>query len=713
MPSPAARDSGSTIWTDARTAAVAAVALLALVFATVWTYRVAERLTVQRAEERLQFALNAQVAALDVWLDGEASLLLRISSEPEIRREVVALLARAGSRQLTVPQLLALPEAKRLGAKLDPILATHNFENFAVLDSSRRIIASSERELVGLNSSVYGAAAVQQLATRGAAIVPPFLLQERGGTRFRPVLLAAVAIREGPDTPVLGWLDVRLDARSRFEPLLASGRFGTTGETFAFARDAMLISPSRFEELLRRLRLLPSDASVATTLRLADPGADLTAGERPIGSVEQWPLTAMAKSAVQGADGVNVDGYRSYLGREVVGAWRWLPRYELGVAAEQSHDEAFTGLQIVWRAFLLLLGLLLVGIVGMIIGSRLLARAESRARRAEQLGQYVLERRIADGAMGTVWRARHALLRRPTAIKVLAPGRTSSRALARFEREALLTSQLTHPNTVAVFDFGQTPGGTFYLAMEYLVGLSLEELVHRHGPVPERRVVHILKQVLGSLAEAHAIGLVHRDVKPANIMLCHRGGIPDFAKVLDFGLVKDRDEHDSNLTVDGVAVGTPLYMAPEASAASGDVDARSDLYSLACTAWYLLVGEPPFPGRIAHQVMRRHAEETLPSLSERAPFPVHPALEEAILRCLAKDPRHRPESAASLAELLTNVVEPAIGAWSMEEAEAWWSEHEPDRMGVVTEVTMASSPGERLTVDLGKRDTLQDTRSPT
>lgn len=708
MPSSAARTPGGTIsWPHARTAAAVAVALLALVAATVWAYRMVEQLTSQRAEERVQFAVNAEVAALDVWLDGEATLLLRIASQPDIRQEVLALLRRSGARRLTVPELLASSEAARLRVKLDPVLATHNFENFAVLDSTRRIIASSERELVGLNSSLYGAAAVQQLATRGAAIVPPFLLQERGSSRFRPVLLAAVAIREGPDTPVLGWLDVRLDARSRFESLLASGRFGRTGETFAFTRDAMLVSPSRFDEQLRRLRLLPADAAASLSLRLADPGADLLAGARARGDATAWPLTAMAASAVQGNDGVNVAGYRSYLGRQVVGAWRWLPRYEIGVAAEQSHAEAYAGLQIVWRAFLLLFGLLLAGVVGIVIGSRVLSRAERRARRAEHLGQYVLERRIADGAMGSVWRARHALLRRPTAIKVLAPGRTSATALARFEREALRTSQLTHPNTIAVFDFGRTPGGMFYLAMEYLVGLSLEQLVARHGPIPERRVVHLLKQILGSLAEAHRSGLVHRDIKPANIMLCHRGGIPDFVKVLDFGLVKDRVQIDPHLTMEGAAIGTPLYMAPEASAASGEVDARSDLYSLGCTAWFLLVGEPPFPGRVAHQVMRRHAEEGPPSLAGRAPFPVHPLLEDAIARCLAKDPRHRPQSASALAELLTAVVEPEIGVWSLEEAEAWWRTCEPDRIGIVAEA-VADATGERLTVDLGQRGALRE-----
>ena len=192
------------------------------------------------------------------------------------------------------------------------------------------------------------------------------------------------------------------------------------------------------------------------------------------------------------------------------------------------------------------------------------ARLHREVSQARRVGQYTLQKRIGGGGMGQVYLARHALLKRPTAIKLLRPDQTSPLTIARFEREVQLTSQLTHPNTIEIFDFGRTPEGLFYYAMEYLPGLTLAELVRQEGPLPAERVICILRQVCGSLKEAHAVGLIHRDIKPQNIMLCERGGQWDFVKVLDFGLVKQLpDGHAPQLTADQQVSGTPLYIAPE------------------------------------------------------------------------------------------------------------------------------------------------------
>ena len=177
--------------------------------------------------------------------------------------------------------------------------------------------------------------------------------------------------------------------------------------------------------------------------------------------------------------------------------------------------------------------------------------------------------------MGTVYKARHALLRRPTAVKLLNPEMISDTAIARFEREVQLTSGLTHPNTVAIYDYGRTASGVFYYAMEYLEGINLDELVKRFGPLPEARAVYVLRQVCASLAEAHAAGLVHRDIKPANIILTFRGGLHDFVKVLDFGLAKlAGDLREPALTSANVVAGTPHYVAPEAVTRPDQIDAR-------------------------------------------------------------------------------------------------------------------------------------------
>src|SRR5262249_51653920 len=223
--------------------------------------------------------------------------------------------------------------------------------------------------------------------------------------------------------------------------------------------------------------------------------------------------------------------------------------------------------------------------------SRILFRLRTEVADARKLGQYTLQQEIGHGAMGVVYRASHALLRRETAIKLLAPARNSETDLRRFEREVQATARLTHPNTVAIYDFGRSPDGVFYYAMEYIDGLSLDQLVRVHGPQPPERVIHILRQACGALDEAHRVGLIHRDIKPANVMACVRGGVADVVKVLDFGLVKP-PAGDVTQSAANVPMGTPLYMSPEAIENPAAVDGRSDLYALGATGYFLLTGTP-------------------------------------------------------------------------------------------------------------------------
>jgi serine/threonine-protein kinase len=295
-----------------------------------------------------------------------------------------------------------------------------------------------------------------------------------------------------------------------------------------------------------------------------------------------------------------------------------------------------------------------------------------QVRKAMQLGQYVLEEKIGEGGMGVVYRASHALLRRPAAIKLL--NHDAEHGMTRFEREVQITAKLTHPNTVAVFDYGRTPDGTFYYAMEFLDGVSLEELVESHGPQPARRVVHILLQAAGALEEAHANGLVHRDIKPANIMLTERGLLPDVVKVLDFGLVKDLDGSDTNLAASNVntLMGTPHYMSPEAIVDPANIDGRADLYALGATAYFLLTGERVFDGANLVEVCSQHLHQEPKRPSRKQPEAA--ALDAIVLACLAKKREDRPKDAAALAAMLEDVRE-EIGEWTREEARAWWAQH--------------------------------------
>jgi serine/threonine-protein kinase len=284
------------------------------------------------------------------------------------------------------------------------------------------------------------------------------------------------------------------------------------------------------------------------------------------------------------------------------------------------------------------------GVAGVYLVSRTIYGLRSAVAKAVQLGQYVIHEKIGEGGMGSVYRASHAMLKRPTAIKVIPPDRAGETATARFEREVMATSRLTHPNSVAIYDYGRTRGGVFYYAMELLDGEDLERLVEREGAQPMARARHILRQLSAALAEAHDAGLVHRDIKPSNVMLCTRGGVRDFVKVFDFGLVKDIGAPASvQITSEQTITGTPLYMAPESMLAPEQVGPPADIYGVGCVAYFLLTGRTPFLGNSVVEVCAHHVHSAPEPPSKHAPV-VTTELDAIVLRCLEKRPEARPSA---------------------------------------------------------------------
>ncbi len=314
--------------------------------------------------------------------------------------------------------------------------------------------------------------------------------------------------------------------------------------------------------------------------------------------------------------------------------------------------------------------------------SRIVNRYTVRLKRARDIGSYELVMKLGEGGMGEVWVARHRMLARPAAVKLIRPEllgedqHSREQALRRFEREATATAALRSTHTIDVYDFGVTEDGAFFYVMEFLEGLTLDAIVRRFGPVGPARTIYLLRQVCHSLGEAHARGLIHRDIKPANIFSSRLGPDCDYVKVLDFGLVKETTEVGSqpDVTAPGAAAGTPAFMAPEMALGNPDVDGRADIYALGCVAYWLLTGQHVFSGATPVATILSHVRETPAAPSSRTETPVPAELDALILDCLAKDPGDRPQTTA---EIVARLDEMQVPAWTDEDARRWWALHGP------------------------------------
>jgi tRNA A-37 threonylcarbamoyl transferase component Bud32 len=641
---------------------------------------------------QLEALLKTEAAMLETWLKIQESNAMTQASDQGVREDIYRLLDQpavvSGSSASVVasPEVVALRESLR--KQLQPALMAHHYEGFAVLDRNRMVIASDQSSLVGQN---YAATEVDQLMERLLAgetlVTAPFPSQsvirdERGVMRAGvPTMWVLSPVRDATFQPV-AILGLRIRPDREFTRIMQLGQIGTTGETYAFDRTGRLVSNSRFDEQLILLGILPDteDARSILNVQLRNPGGDMTRGYRPTKRRSELPFTRMAESAISGQSGVSVDGsFADYRGVPVATAWTWLPRYELGVATKLDAEEAFRPLYILKLAFWGLMGLLILAAIAIFVFTLVVARMRREAQKAaiesQKLGQYTLEKKLGSGGMGVVYKGHHAKLRRPTAIKLLNVDKVNDSSIERFEREVQITSQLNHPNTVAIYDYGRTEEGIFYYAMEYIEGIDLQVLVDKYGPQSEARTIHILRQVCGSLYEAHSLGLVHRDIKPANVMLARRGGEPDVCKVLDFGLVKALDSRSgAQQTNANSLTGTPLYMSPEAIQTPDAVDPRSDLYAVGAVGYFLLTGKNLFDTENIVELCQAQVSRPPVPPSERIGRQISSELEGAIMSCLEKLPARRPQTARDLIQLLSR--SPAGLKWSIEEADHWWGRHE-------------------------------------
>ena len=640
-----------------RTRVVLLLLLLTLLGVGVWAYRgVGDSLREIRATG-MQTLLNTQVGTLEQWIAERRHEAEQLAGDAELNADIVRLVAgRGGDGKHIVESILGKAAAIGVTAVL-------------VIEPRGGIVASSEAQRTGRSVSPDFRAHLAPVLKGRSAFVRPYSAPGGGGsTREIGRAWVAAPVRAA-DGRIVAVLALGSPVDKGFSALFEAARPGHSGEAMAFDAEGWLLSPSRHAADLQQRGLVP---------RLSLPDGE---AER---------LTLLASQAVarrdEGGEGILLVPYPNYLGREVIGAWRWLREHDIGVAVELEASEAYAPLTYLQIGFGVVLLLIFAVWLSGFLSPSALAALLRRDGRARQLGPYRLLRQIGEGSISNVYLAQHRMLKRSAAVKVLKTQSTTEEWTARFQREVQLTSGLHHPNTIAIYDYGTGPNGELWYAMEYLEGLSLADLVERYGPLPPARTAFILRQACASLWEAHSCNLVHRDIKPQNIMLCTIRGERDFIKVLDFGLVKQMSgDPTRDLTAAMRILGTPLYMSPERVRNPSDADGRADIYALGAVGFFLLTGKRLFETETEHD-LTYHVLHTLPRLASAcSPFDVPAELDALIGRCLEKDPAARPQSIADVASILDGVL--VHKPWTRAQIDAWWTQH----------WVSADDPGRRFT----------------
>ena len=628
-----------------------AIALLVLI-GQLWALDKIETSLKREAGQSLHGALDVRVAGIRRWTKEKKRQARRILGDPGLAEPLAELAEAArGDGGGLKERLLSHPRYRQIVERARRGLDETGDLGFTLLSPAGVALCADSEARVGRAVGPEGARYVRRVVLDDLIVSRPQpageLFADPAAEVPSTTMFVGGVIREAGGRMVgLGLIHISPES---FIKLLDS----PCVEFMAFDDRGLLLTDISRTEPLRKAGLLAGSQDVggAFRLRLADPGVDLRHGPVPDGASDRWPLTRMGQSGVQGVDGVDSSGQRDLRGQRVLQAWNWLPELEMGVGAQRSEEEVLGSMAPIRTS--LWLSVLVFVAAGVVL--YLLARHERRRLRANGgalFGSYQLDRRIGRGASADIFLANHAYLKRPAALKILNDADPSHETIERFEREARLASRLGHPNTVQVFDYGEAPDGRLYLAMEYVKGLNLAQLTTLEHPLPVSRVVYILKQIAGSLDEAHPLGLIHRDLKPSNIMIGCRGGIGDLVKVLDFGIASQVAGEAEDVTRSPAVIGTPAFIAPERLRAPLLLDPRSDIYSFGAVAFHLLTGRTVFesdgPTELVYQTLTAPRPSPSQLRGERLPE----ELESLVLDCLAVSPSARPPTFRAVREKL-------------------------------------------------------------
>ena len=635
------------------------IALLIAILGYLAGQKTRDELAGIRAEET-RTILQSNVEALRFWIEDYTSLTEMALEDDEVISTISDLLESGSKKNLV-----------RIDSMIKPFLEHADAISYIITDLQGTTIAAQDTGRVGQRVQPKYGSLIFEVAEGKPKFVLPFYPQvysKKKEISPFPIVWMQVPVFDA-NNKVIATFGMGRRADQDFTRILRTARMGSSGETYAIDKDGWFISESRYEDKMRELDLLPDDTTKSSIMNLQARGYNFEISKdlRTL-----TPLAALVVAAQESnspvTEGVVIKPSIDYKGDEVIGAWAWLPQYNFGLITQINAKEAFSPLRNLYIVIGIAILLLLIAAGYSFYTGLQLESVKTQLGSAIQMGQYQIERLIGEGGMGSVYLARHQLLKRPTAIKVIKLDKTTPDAQKRFEQEVKLASQLSHPNTIEVFDYGITRKKQAYCAMEYLHGHSLAEVVQKSGALPPARVVHIMQQVCGSLYEAHTLGLIHRDIKPQNIILLNKVGLPDFVKVLDFGLAKPLDQQ-SGVEETRTITGTPVYISPERLKRPGLSQPAADIYAVGAVMYFLLSGQPIFSYSSDLDIMYQILNDPPKPLPDDVPE----SLARLTFFCLEKDPDDRPNDMGEIKAFLDQLAVEL--SWTELEAQTWWNKY--------------------------------------
>jgi tRNA A-37 threonylcarbamoyl transferase component Bud32 len=611
------------------------------------------------------------------FLNERARLVESWSRQAAIRQSILELVEIA-KRDEPSDALKKAAQADLIRLQLQE-LSGFNDVKFVVWDRTGTTLASWLPDRLDVGSLIHpNAAANLSRVMRGERVLygPRRLTNEDAG--FDPdkseiVMAHLVPVRNEKDSVVAALLVRGISTFEDFDEMFREISQTSGLDVYAVDRRGdMITNSTRAVTAAGRVELELSPNEIVANLRVSDPGFLIRPNN--VGTVQRnsLPLTQSVASAISGKSDVRVEVYNNYAGVPTVGAWSWNRDWQVGVLVEHDATTAFAPARIVRLSFLILGTLLSVTAY---LAAKQIAKRTSRAHAAvHPLSRYELLNELGSGGMGVVYHARHRQLGRETALKVLRNDRQSTEDRLRFDREARLAASLSNPHSVMIYDYGRSEEGEAFCVMEFLRGITLYEVVARSGYQEVSRVLLILRQICDALAEAHNMELLHRDIKPQNVMLSLDASVGDWAVVFDFGLAKPlQSEKGAFQTAETVWAGTPMYMAPERYREPGGMDPRSDIYSVGCIAYFLLTGRPPYMECDPETLFALVLSESPIAMETHRGEPLPQAIVDLVDRCMAKKPEDRfarvEDLSAAVDRLLTEYP------WTTQDAREWWGLH--------------------------------------